>query len=253
MGGSSGLGAIGKPGPEVVQDPSTRGQVHQRPQPLPWPEAVGSLRTFFSGKARQSRSSGFVQMSEARASTRSAQRWERLICQDRIRAACSGASSPPSPTQSGPGAPGIFGARHAVSRCARAGSPGTHHVHPQPLAGTLGVRPGTGGGHKAKASLLPRPACASLPGGRTKWPNPTSPCPLGRQPGSPAGARGRRPRSPPGLAFCFSSVRTRERQNSIMPSQRSLVLVFSGAEGNPKGGFPNSQINAHRSKPSWVP
>lgn len=67
--GSSGLGAIGKPGPEVAQDPSNRGQVRQRPQALPWPEAVGSRRTFFFRKARQSPSSGLVQMSTARAST----------------------------------------------------------------------------------------------------------------------------------------------------------------------------------------
>lgn len=97
-------------------------------------------------------------MSEARASTRSAQRWERLICQDRIRAACSGASSPPSPTQSGPGAPGIFGARHAGSRCARGVS---RHAPRAPTAsgGDLGSAPRDGRGPQSQG----QPSATSPP------------------------------------------------------------------------------------------
>lgn len=84
--GTSGLGFFGKPGPEVVKDPSFRGPGSPKAGGCGEPEDLYR-------KARLSKSRGWglcrCQKQEP-ALTRSEQQWERLICWDRMRAACSG-------------------------------------------------------------------------------------------------------------------------------------------------------------------
>lgn len=138
-----------------------------------------------------------------------------------------GPGPPSSPVQRGPRAPGIFGATRAVSSrasglCApRASTASGGDVCASAPEGEGATRPGTGLGDAAARS--------PLLGAGQNGPTQLLPAPWEGSVVRPLEREAAAAGSTHGLAFCFSSLRTRERHNSIIsfkchPASSSFAL-----------------------------
>lgn len=183
-----GLGAIGKPGREVVKDPRILDQVRPRPQRLRGADCEPLLEETDKTEPVVRR---LVPVPKALRGEGSEQQRQRLVCQGGIRSACPGGPVPhlPPPCESR-ARQGSLG-RRARFRVALRVS--THHVRPRPQAGTFGQVPRQGRGPRSRdgAAATSQPAHPCWGAGQN-GPTQLLPAPWGRKRSAPAGARGRR-------------------------------------------------------------
>lgn len=179
------------------------------------------VRTFISRQARQSREFGGLcrcrKQEPALAQSSSAKGSSAEAGSD-LRA--PGPRSPLSPTQRG--APGIFGARHAVSRCARGPQARTTCTHSL-WRGHLECAPGREGATTPRAAFCQVPACASSPG-KDKVAQPNFSLP----PGKAAWCAGwsARPQPPvPRWAWHLLFLRAHTEFNYATPAQPRPLLL----------------------------
>lgn len=207
-----GLGAIGKPGREVVKDPRILDQVRPRPQRLRGADCEPLLEETDKTEPVVRR---LVPVPKALRGEGSEQQRQRLVCQGGIRSACPGAPSPtfPRPARAAR-ARDLWGdARGFESRFGSLRTTCAHGLR----RGRLGKCPGREGGHAAGTVQRRRPSPPTLAGGQDKMAQPN----FSLRPGEgsvvrPLEREAAAARSTHGLAFCFSSLRTRERHNSII-------------------------------------